>query len=87
MARAGRARRAPEQPPSASDEKQVRKEHARRRQSLGATISNARTDGYLSDVELGRPAVTSDLLVRLPIILACRSRAFWQIKAPFRTED
>lgn len=84
-ARARRARRAPEQPPSASDEEQVKEAQASRRQAIGANIRNARktaglsqrrlatragvSNGYLSDVELGRPAVTSDFLVRVAYYL------------------
>ena len=84
-ARARRARRAPEQPPSASDEEQVKEEQANRRQIIGANIRNARktaglsqrrlatragvSNGYLSDVELGRPAVTCDFLVRVAYYL------------------
>ena len=84
-ARAGRARRAPEQPPSASDEEQVKEEQASRRQTIGERIRNARktaglsqrrlatragvSNGYLSDVEMGRPAVTSDFLVRVAYYL------------------
>ena len=83
--RARRARRAPEQLPSASDEEQVKEEQASRRQAIGANIRNARktaglsqrrlatragvSNGYLSDVELGRPAVTSDFLVRVAYYL------------------
>jgi ribosome-binding protein aMBF1 (putative translation factor) len=82
---AARARRAPEQPPSASDEELVKEEQAWRRECIGFNIRNARkaaglsqrrlatragiSDGYLSDVELGRPAVTSDFLVRVAYYL------------------
>ena len=84
-ARARRAQRAPEQPPSASDEELVKEEQAWRRGCIGFNIRNARkaaglsqrrlatragiSDGYLSDVELGRPAVTSDFLVRVAYYL------------------
>jgi ribosome-binding protein aMBF1 (putative translation factor) len=84
-ARARRAQRAPEQPPSASDEELVKEEQAWRRECIGFNIRNARkaaglsqrrlatragiSDGYLSDVELGRPAVTSDFLVRVAYYL------------------
>jgi ribosome-binding protein aMBF1 (putative translation factor) len=84
-ARARRARRAPEQPPSASDEEQVKEEQAWRRECIGFNIRNARkaaglsqrrlatragiSDGYLSDVELGRPAATCDFLVRVAYYL------------------
>jgi ribosome-binding protein aMBF1 (putative translation factor) len=85
-ARAGRARRAPERPPSTSDEEQVKEEQDWRRECIGFNIRDARkaaaglsqrrlatragvSDGYLSDVELGRPAVTSDFLVRVAYYL------------------
>lgn len=84
-ARARRAQRAPEQPPSASDEELVKEEQAWRRECIGFNIRNARkaaglsqrrlatragiSDGYLSDVELGRPAVTCDFLVRVAYYL------------------
>ena len=84
-ARARPARRAPEQPPSASDEEQVKEEQAWRRECIGFNIRNARkaaglsqrrlatragiSDGYLSDVELGRPAATCDFLVRVAYYL------------------
>lgn len=80
-ARARRARRPPERPSLASDEDQVKEEQAWRRECIGFNIRNARkaagqsqrrlatragiSDGYLSDVELGRPAVTIDFLVRV----------------------
>lgn len=103
MARARRARRAPDQPRSASDEEQVKEERARRRQSIGANIRDARrtaglsqrrlatragiSDGYLSDVELGRPGVSSDFLVRVAHYLGVPVESFWQLRSRSRTEE
>ena len=86
----------------ASDEKQVGEEQARRRQSIGANIRNARataglsqrrsakragiSDGYLSDVGLGRPAVTSDFLVRAAYYLGLSVESFWHAESVISAE-
>jgi ribosome-binding protein aMBF1 (putative translation factor) len=85
MARAPRARRPLERLPSASEEEEVKKEQASRRESIGTNIRKARTaaglsqrrlarragisDAYLSNVERGRRAVSSDFLVRIAYYL------------------
>lgn len=96
-ARAQRARRAPERAPSASDEEQVKEEQARQRACIGSNIRYARTaaglslarlatragisDGYLCDVELGRPAVTIDFLVRVAHYLGVSVDSLFRMKA------
>jgi ribosome-binding protein aMBF1 (putative translation factor) len=83
--RGPRARRPSERPPSESAEEEVKEEQAWRRECIGTNIQNARTgaglsqrrlarragisDGYLSDVERGRRAVSSDFLVRVAYYL------------------
>lgn len=83
--RARRPPRAPERPPSESAEEEVKEEQAWRRECIGTNIRKARTaaglsqrrlarrarisDGYLSDVERGRRAVSSDFLVRVAYYL------------------
>jgi ribosome-binding protein aMBF1 (putative translation factor) len=51
-ARARRARRTPEQPPSASDEEQVKEEQAWRRECIGFNIRKARKAARLSQRRL-----------------------------------
>lgn len=74
---------------------------ALRRQSIGANIRNARKaaglsqrriaerilDGYLSDVGLGRPAVTRDFLVRVAYLLGVPVEGLWRTEASSRTKD
>jgi ribosome-binding protein aMBF1 (putative translation factor) len=83
--RTPRPRQASERPPSESTEEEVKEEQAWRRECIGTNIRNARTgaglsqrrlarragisDGYLSDVERGRRAVSSDFLVRVAYYL------------------
>lgn len=102
-ARARRARPAPEQPPSPYDEDLVKDQQARRRKGIGANIRNARraaglsqrrlatragiSNGYLSDVEMGRPAVTSDFLIRVAYHLGVSADSLWRINSPSPTKD
>ena len=97
------ARRAPERPPSASDEEQVKEAQARRQQCIGANIRQARkaaglsqrrlaaragvSDGYLSDVELGRPAVSSDFLVRVAYFLGVSVESLFSYTILTSTEN
>ena len=101
-ARAQRARRAPERPPSPSDEEQVKEEQAWRRERIGKNIRNVRkaaglsmrrladragiSDGYLCNVELGRPAVTIDFLVRVAHHLGVSVESLFLITSSFRTK-
>jgi ribosome-binding protein aMBF1 (putative translation factor) len=85
MARAPRARRPLERLPSAPEEDKVKEEQASRREAIGTNIRKARTaaglsqrqlarragisSAYLSNVEQGRRAVSSDFLVRVAYYL------------------
>lgn len=102
-ARERRARPAPEQPPSAADEDLVKAQQVLRREGIGANIRKARqaaglsqrrlatragiSNGYLSDVEMGRPTVTSDFLVRIAYHLGVSVDSLWHINSPHRTND
>lgn len=102
-ARARRPRRPPEQPPSAADEELVKDQQARRRAGIGANIRTAReaaglsqrrlaarariSNGYLSEVEMGRPAVTSDFLVRVAYHLGVSVDSLWRINSSPQSND
>jgi ribosome-binding protein aMBF1 (putative translation factor) len=93
MARSPRARRPQERLPSASQEEEVKEEQTWRRECIGSNIRKARqavglsqrrlarragiSDGYLSDVELARSAVSCDFLVRVAYYLGVSAESLF----------